>query len=522
MEKQIRYTLWAVCIAAATVMQGCLENDIPYPHIPAQILSIDVSGLMQAPTIDNETQSVSLVLADTVNLKKVHITDVTLTEDARSNPPLVGTHNLSSPMEVVLSIYQDYTWTISATQNIEREFTVKGQVGSALIEVVNKRARVFVSERTDLSQIEITSLVLGPKGITTYSPTPADMRDFSNGPRKIAVKYHDETEIWTLYVVPTTSNVTLTSVDAWTRVAWLYGNGLEQNDNRFEMKEATAEAWTEVPDEYMMSRGSSFSARVPHLKPNTEYVARAYIAGETSNEIRFTTDPEVELPNGGFNEWWLNGKVWQPWSEDGTPWWDTGNRGAATLGECNSVPTNDAVEGKAALLQTKFVGIAGIGKLAAGNIFAGEFGRVDGTNGIIYLGQPFTYRPTRLKGYYKYAGGTIDYTNDTYKDLKGKSDSLFIYIALGDWDERVEVRTNPNNRKTFDINDPHIIAYNQFVSAESVSEYKPFELEFKYRSTSRVPKYLVVTATSSKYGDDFTGSTSSVLYVDQFSLEYDY
>lgn len=522
MEKYMRYISRVVCVVTVMMTEGCLENDIPYPRIQAQILSIDAVGLVQTPTIDNESQCVSLVFADTVNLKKVRITDVRLTEDAISSPSIVGIQDLSSPMEVVLSIYQEYTWKITATQNIEREFTVNGQVGSALIEVVNKRARVFVSEHTDLSHIEITSLVLGPAGITTYSPAVEELQDFSNGPRDITVKYHDITENWTLYVVPTTSNVTLTSVDAWTRVAWLYGSGLEQNDNRFEIREAAEEEWTEVPDEYMISRGSSFSARILHLKPNTTYVARAYITGEVSNEIEFTTEPEVELPNGGFNEWWLDGKIWQPWSEGGTPWWDTGNRGAATLGECNSIPTNDAVEGKAAMLQTKFVGIAGIGKLAAGNIFAGEFGGVEGTNGIIYLGQPFIYRPTKLKGYYKYTGGTIDYANDVYKDLKGKADSLFIYIALGDWDSRVEIRTNPNNRKTFDVNDSHIIAYNQLVSAESVSEYKPFELEFKYRSTSRIPKYLIVTATSSKYGDDFTGSTSSVLYLDQFSLEYDY
>lgn len=180
------------------------------------------------------------------------------------------------------------------------------------------------------------------------------------------------------------------------------------------------------------------------------------------------------------------------------------------------------MQGLAAKLQTRFVGIAGIGKLAAGNIFVGEFGGVEGTNGIIYLGQPFTYRPTKLKGYYKYNGGTIDYTNNLHSDIMGAPDSLLIYIALGDWDNRVEVRTNPNNRKPFDPNDPHIIAYNQLVSERSVTEYQPFELEFKYRSTSRIPTYIIITATSSKYGDEFTGSTNSVLYIDEFSLEYDY
>ena len=323
-------SIGVICIAST--LNGCIENDIPYPHIPAQILSIEAEGMVQAPTINNDSRTVSLLLADTVDLQKVTITHVEMTENAKASPSITGVHDFTSPQEFVLSIYQDYTWTISASPNIEREFIVKNQVGNAVIEAVNKRARVFVSEHTDLTNVEIISLVLGPQGLTTYSPAPEELRDFSNGPRKITVKYHNITEEWTLYVVHTSSNVSLSSVDAWTCVAWLYGSGLEQNENRFEIKEAASDTWSVVPDEYMISKGSSFAARVPHLKPNTEYVARAFIIGETSNEITFTTGPEVELPNGSFDEWWLDDKIWQPWAEGGTRWWDTGNQGAATLG----------------------------------------------------------------------------------------------------------------------------------------------------------------------------------------------
>lgn len=510
------------CVAILGMMVGCIENDIPYPRIPAQIIAIEVAGTVQAPVIDNEARTVALVMADTVNLKRVNIKSATLTEEAVATPSIVGVHDLSSPAEFTLSIYQDYTWTISATQHIERKFVVAGQVGMANIEVDNKRARVYVNERVDLANVDIETLQLGPAGITTYNPPLSQLKDFSKGPRHVTVMYHDEVEEWTLYVVPTQSNVTLTSVDAWTRVAWLYGNGLEQNDNRFEIRESSATEWTTVPEEYMVARGSSFSARMIHLKPNTEYVARAVIPGETSNEITFTTDGESVLPNGGFDDWWKDGSVWNPWSEGGTSWWDTGNRGAATLGESNSVPTDDAVKGKAAMLQTRFVGIAGLGKLAAGNIFAGEFGAVDGTNGIIYLGEEFVLRPTKLKGYYKYTNGAIDYADNTYKDLLGQPDCMSIYIALGDWDEPVEIRTNPKNRKLFDVNDPHIIAYKAIESTEPTDGYVPFELELDYRSTSRVPKYMIIIASGSRLGDFFTGSTQSVLCVDEFSLEWDY
>lgn len=526
MYKNIKYAAILAVSTLALSLSGCIENDIPYPTIPAQILSVTAEGMVGDAVINNEQQTVVLNMAEDVNLKEVKITDVTVTETPTKattiTPSIIGTHDLSKPAKFTLSIYQDYEWTISTTQTIERSFTVANQVGNTVIEPEYKRARAFVSENTDLTQVTITTLILGPKGITTYSPEASELKDFSDGPRKVTVKYHDITEEWTLIVAQTKSNVTLTAVDAWSCVAWLHGNGLEQNDNRFQIKEAAATQWTDVPDEYMVERGSTFSARVIHLKPNTEYVARAYITGETSNEITFTTQTTVELPNGGFNDWWYNGKLWMPWSENGTPWWDTGNEGAATLGECNSIPTDDAVEGKAALLQTRFVGIAGIGKLAAGNIFVGDFAGVQGTNGTILLGQPFNLRPTKLKGYYKYEPGEVDYVSEEFKDLKGKPDIMNIYIALGDWDEQVEVRTDPKNRKIFDENDPHIIAYNKIESSVAQSQYIPFEIELDYRSTSRVPTYIIITATGSKYGDYFTGSSTSTLYIDEFSLEWDY
>ena len=517
----------ACLIMAVCALSGCIENDLPYPRIPAQILSIEAEGMSQAPVIDNATQTVVLTMNETVNLKQVNITQATITENAVATPAIVGVHDLSTAAEFTLSLYQDYKWKISAVQNITRNIAVEGQVGNAIIDAENKRARVYVNESIDLAQVQFTTLQLGPVGITTYTPGVEELHDFSRGMRLVEVRYHDVIEDWTIYVIRTESKVTLSSVDAWTRVAWLYGAGLEENDNRFEYREATAQEWIAVPEEYMIERKGTFSARLINLRPNTQYVARAIIVGEdgieeTSNEITFTTDGEYTLPNGSFDEWWKDGSVWNPWSETGSQWWDTGNKGAATLGESNTVPTDDAIEGKAAMLQTRFVGVAGIGKLAAGNIFVGKFGKVDGTNGIIHLGQPCNYRPTRLKGYYKYTNGPIDYADKEMSDMIGQPDCMSIYMALGDWDEPVEIRTNPKNRKVFDVNDPHIIAYKSFETTEPTNGYVPFELELEYRSTSRVPNYLIIIATGSRLGDYFTGSTQSTLYVDEFSLEWDY
>ncbi|WP_337493602.1 PCMD domain-containing protein, partial [Barnesiella intestinihominis] len=80
----------------------------------------------------------------------------------------------------------------------------------------------------------------------------------------------------------------------------------------------------------------------------------------------------------------------------------------------------------------------------------------------------------------------------------------------------------PSDRKLFDKNDPHIIAYADMYSGKSVTEYTPFTLELEYRDTDRIPTYIVVVASASKYGDYFTGGDGSVLFLDDFTLEYDY
>ena len=261
---------------------------------------------------------------------------------------------------------------------------------------------------------------------------------------------------------------------------------------------------------------------MPHLKTNTEYVCRA-VAGvdDYGDEITFQTTEAIPLAGGTFDDWSQDGKVWNPWASGATPFWDTGNKGATTLGDSNSAPTDDIwsgkSSGKAAMLESKFVGIGMAGKLAAGNLFVGKYVATDGTNGILDFGQPYSAYPIRLKGYYKYLPKTIDNASNEYAYLKGVSDTCSIFIAVGDWDSPIEIRTNPNNRKLFDKNDKHVIAYGEFVSGAPVAVYKELNIELEYRATNRKPTYIILVCSASKYGDFFTGASGSVLYVDEFS-----
>lgn len=511
-------------LLAMLLLAGCIQNDIPYPRIKAQILAIAAKGQVGSATIDNENRTVRIELADTIDLRHVRIESLTVTEGATTTLPADSTIDLSSNYTLTLSIYQDFTWTIQATQNIARSFSVEGQIGSPVFDAYNHRAIAYVNKDADLSNIHITELVLGPAGITTYSPQIENITDFSLGFQKVVVVYHDIMEEWTLYIVPSESEVSTDGVDAWTNVAWLHGSGKEGAQNGFEIKEATADTWEKVPDEYVTHDKGSFTARMIHLKANTTYVCRAVSGDLVGNEVTFTTGALAELPNGSFDYWNLAGKVWNPWPEGSENFWDTGNKGATTLGDSNTQPTDDTWSGtgQAAKLATKFVGIGSLGKLAAGNMYVGNYIRTDGSNGVLNFGKPFTQRPTRLKGYFKYTTAPINKTNSDFTSLMGQPDTCQIYIALGDWSEPVEIRTKPSDRKVFDKNDPHVIAYAEMSSGESVLEYTPFTLELEYRDTARIPSYIIVVASASKYGDYFTGGDGSVLFIDDFSLEYDY
>ncbi len=505
---------------------GCIKNDIPYPRIQQDILSLTAEGQKGASVIDNSALTVDLVLNEDVDIRAVSFSDFTYTQGATSSVNLLeGTYDLSNPMKVTLSLYQSYEWIVSASQPIERYFTISGQIGETAIDVVGRRVVLYVPETADRSRLQLTGIKLGSANVTTMLPDlkAGDIIDASK-PFHIAVTAFGRTEDWTVYVDVTEAKVTTTQADAWVNVIWVYGTAQEGASNGFQYRRSDSPFWQDVPVSDIVSEGGSFSCRIPHLEPLTEYVVRAVSDEYFGNEITLTTGAARLLPDGSFDQWWLNGKVWCPWDQNGQKFWDTGNTGAATLGQSNVVPSDftSTGTGQSAKLETKFVGIAGIGKLAAGSIYTGDFVKVDGTNGILAFGRPWTERPTKLKGYYAYTTAPINYASAEWKSLMGRPDSCHIYVALVDYTEPFEVRTNPKNRKLFDRNAPEVIAFGEMIDGDDTGGYKAFEVEFKYRSTSRVPRYIIVVGAASKYGDFFTGGTGATLYLDQLSLSYDY
>ena len=100
-----------------------------------------------------------------------------------------------------------------------------------------------------------------------------------------------------------------------------------------------------------------------------------------------------------------------------------------------------------------------------------------------------------------------------------------IYIALSTDIFRLQSLTNGSINR-FDKSASSIIAYGEYVIAEEISAYEAFEIPLIYREgklpAAGTPIYITIVATSSIDGDEFTGSTNSVLYIDELSLNYDY
>ena len=205
-----------------------------------------------------------------------------------------------------------------------------------------------------------------------------------------------------------------------------------------------------------------------------------------------------------------------------TPFWTTGNKGATTIADSNTVPTEETCDGngRAALLQTKWLTM----KLAAGNLFIGDF-EVDGTHGVLTLGREFEAFPSALRMHVKYETSTINHSSsdrDDWDYMKGRNDTCHVYIALTT--EKVVIRTR--NFDVFDKKGPSVVAYGEYQSggecdrkrAERVCSGRRGLGILSYRCG---PKYLIIVCSSSKYGNLFTGGDGSRLWLDNFELIYE-
>lgn len=308
----------------------------------------------------------------------------------------------------------------------------------------------------------------------------------------------------------------------WASFAKLEGRFFDkskQNDITFQYRKVAETQWTDVSKSKVTVNVASmtFSAIVYGLVPSTDYVFRAVSSEDfETKEIPFSTADAEIVHNLSFDNWYMDGDAWMPNANSSNYVWDSANPGTAALGTVPTTPEeSDVVKGKAARLETT----TAMGMLASGNIYIGKFVKVAGLGAELDWGYNFSSRPLALKGYYKYSPKNIDMVKDPYKDKKGQGDECQIQILLTDWDGFF--RINTSKKQFVDMeNDPNIIAHGSLTSSKNDSGYVKFTIPLVYRN-NRTPKYIVIVAAASRYGDYFTGGKGSVLKVDEFELVYD-
>ena len=409
-----------------------------------------------------------------------------------------------------------YGPTVSAMSAVRTSTTQVDLVGATSEEIAALEAAgirtAAVEEGATEAKVDITDYIAAyPIGSTTVSVLAVDV----NGAFK-------ETSVD--FVLRSPVEVEAVSADPWAMFATVKGKWFTESQPSgiaFQYRKASESSWTDVDAVTPDAVSRTYTAEIRGLEPETEYVFRAVTdEDKETKEASFVTEAAEVLHNMSFDHWYQDGKAWMPNLDASYNIWDSANPGSASFNYIPTTPTDDvavAAEGKqAARLETLYALI----KLAAGNIYTGKFQGLEGISGAsLDWGVPFTSRPLALKGWYKYSPKAIDRTDDVHSYLKGQMDTCQIQILLTDWDEPFHVSTSNGTFVDFDAD--YVIAYGKLETGASSSSYQEFSIELDYRDKTRTPKYIVITACASKYGDYFTGGVGSTLYVDEFEFVYD-
>lgn len=238
-----------------------------------------------------------------------------------------------------------------------------------------------------------------------------------------------------------------------------------------------------------------------------------------------------------FENYALDGtRRWYNWFElyeDGThedEWWATGNpgykmaNGSARPMAYPTIPLTEGYDGAAVQLTTRATGPIAVSRdmrIAAGNLFIGKFNALNALDDPLsatQFGLPFTKKPLKLTGYYKYQPG------ETFMLKSGETDP-----------SRVDRATiygifyyNDGGNLTLHGND---VQSNAAVMGRAIvpdlpatDEWTYFEVDFKYDTQidpvllANKAYNLTIVFSSSTDGAYFQGAVGSTLCVDKVRL----
>ena len=483
------------------------------------------------------------------------------------------TVNMSEPEYITLSYYQSYEWKIVATQKINRIWTVDGQIGATEWDLEGHRAIVRRRNDKPLNNVKTSEVRFGPD--TYYYPTAGEMPtnfDNENNAQIISVLRPWDTQpiTWELIVIPTLAEPEFKHIAAGANVIWIKANAIDGSEIVFKYRKKGEEEWqsveknwyaTDANNPYNRYEVGSIKAVVRNLEPNTEYEVQGWANTELkdgglseipSKIFEVTTTHHYQMPNSNMEEWHKEGSCWYPALSILELFWGTGNPGGTSVSDkfnltypkyksesLENVPSNSDGE-MSAFMGSQYAAI----KFAAGNLFVGHYGQTLGTNATVFFGRPLeqTIKPVALRFKTKYKRGGINYVNSAKaengseyhigskqtKVIGGESDLIKVFFCLTDWAEPHCVNSayettffDPRTATGvfglgyFDSNN------NSDMVVEKSEEWHTMTIPIEYSNPEVTPTHLVLTFTCSGYGDYFTGSTESWMYVDDVELLYD-
>ena len=357
----------------------------------------------------------------------------------------------------------------------------------------------------------------------------------------IEVEVDESTNTYTFtFEVPRKASISLVTraANAWSTFAMLNA-GITAKTDAFnnsglvmQWRKAGVSDWTDIANsELTIDEKDHVTTTLKGLTPETTYECRLrYVDGETeivSEPVNFTTEKQIPLYNGGFENWWMDGKVAYA-NEQGVSYWDTSNKGAASFGGSNTSQETSIVHGgsSAAKLESKYIVI----KFAAASLYTGSFGALKGTEGAwLNWGVEHVSRPTALKGYMQYApaniasSGNQGFSSSAPAEApgRGEPDVCGMYCALLS-ESLVVDNTDMSTFPDWET-DSRVIAYGSLKDEQNVNtngQWQEVNIPLVYRDLTRKPTHLLVVFSASKYGDYFHGGKGSLLYVDDFELVY--
>lgn len=275
------------------------------------------------------------------------------------------------------------------------------------------------------------------------------------------------------------------------------------------------------------TRASEIAFHLTGLTPATTYEVQAIADNYVNNKtVEFTTEPIYTIPNAGFEDWSTYGSKNIPFPGTGsaTTFWSSGNEGSMSMNKAVTTQASSPVHSGASSIKlaSQFVGVGIIGKFAAGNLFAGEYVRTDGTDGVLLWGREMpSCHPMSVSGYANYRPATVEYSStDLLK--KGEMDKGTFYIAITS--QKVDIKTKASERTLFDKDADYVLGFGQVIwdsnfGADNQLDHFSVNIDWKKPDYSG-QMYIIIVASASLYGDYFTGG-NSVMYLDDLSLSFE-